>query len=105
MKMHMIDFNLMDMGFCLSEEAQNSQSLHTNVWSKIARFDQVDDFQIGACTMRMIVMIGRCMMRLQGFDIMTMIIRRMMMVTMTMAVIVVMMSVSNLLVRRRQGKP
>ena len=52
--------------------------------------------------MVVIVMIGRCMIRLHGFDVVIVGVRRVMMV---MPVIMVVMSVSGLLIRRRERKP
>ena len=51
-----------------------------------------------------IVMIGRCMIRLHGFDVVIVGVRRVMMV-MPVIMVVMSVSVSGLLIRRRERKP
>ncbi|CEG08644.1 hypothetical protein BN961_02062 [Afipia felis] len=56
--------------------------------------------------MVVIVMIGRCMIRLKGFDVVIVGVRRVMMVMpVIMVVMSVSVSVSGLLIRRRERKP
>lgn len=54
--------------------------------------------------MVVIVMIGRCMIRLKGFDVVIVGVRRVMMV-MPVIMVVMSVSVSGLLIRRRERKP
>lgn len=86
MKMHIVDGDLVNMSFSFGKKTQNSQSVCTNARSEIGRLDQAGDFQIRARAMMVIVIIGPCMTVLQGSDIMTVEIQRMMI----MPVIVVM---------------
>lgn len=86
MEMHMVDIDLVDMGFGFGEKTQDSQSMGPNVRSEIGRFDQTNNFTIGARAMIVLMMmVRRNVMVMQRLGLMS----GGMMVTMRMVVMVV----------------
>jgi len=104
MKMHIVDGDLVNMSFSFGKKTQNSQSLCTNARSEIGRLDQAGNFQIRARAMMVIVIIEPCMTVLQGSDIMTVEIQRMMMIMPVIVVTSMGVRMNGLFVGSRERK-
>ncbi|EKS30956.1 Uncharacterised protein [Afipia felis] len=88
----MVDIDLVDMGFGFGEKTQDSQSMGPNVRSEIGRFDQTNNFTIGACAMIVLMMmVRRSVMAMQRLGLMSggVMVSMLMLVTMRMVVMVV----------------